>query len=624
MIKKMQKVLLIGPEDNKKSVLKSLQNSGIVEIDEYKGRLFKKNEILADSSKAEHILNIYKNLKKYEANTVEFKSAEFSYGTDDQIIENLASLEKDIQRLSEEETVIKNKIRMLEPWGRFKVSDIAEIKKRGSVNIQFFEAVSKVYAELKFDSPDIIAVIDVNETAAKKYFAVFSKSEISFDNCIEFHPDADLEDLELKLIHNERNRKETVEQIVSYIPVEDRIFRLYLKELNSVNFEKAALSSVDAVEGQVFAFQGWVEKENLEAVQADCRKHQVELFEIEPEKDEKIPTSMINKGPGALGEGLVKFYDTPSYKDWDPSAWVFLSFTVFFAMIMGDGGYGLTLLMLLIFLRLKMKNLKTNAKRFFNLAMILCTATAVYGLAFGSFYSISSKNNAFIGDLVSRISLFHMNPTGSADMKNMMMVSILIGMIHISFSVFLKTLRLIANKKLFIPLANLTWIVIIWAFFFWYGEAPKFGIMPAKTVPGIQPVEHILIIGSGIVFLASGLATGSFNPVKIIFSGLGGLYNGIQFFSDVLSYIRIFALGLSGALIGITFNDMATGIWNALPFAGPVFAILIFIFGHLLNIGLCIMGAVIHGLRLNFLEFYRWSFDGDGRAFKPLKDLLKE
>lgn len=123
-----------------------------------------------------------------------------------------------------------------------------------------------------------------------------------------------------------------------------------------------------------------------------------------------------------------------------------------------------------------------------------------------------------------------------------------------------------------------------------------------------------------MVFLTS---AGSINPLKIFAGGLLGLYNGVQFFSDVLSYLRIFALGLSGALIAQTFNNIASSMSDL----GGIFialAVIISILGHLLNLGLSIMSAVIHGLRLNYLEYYRWSFDGGGKPYKPLKSLLEQ
>jgi V/A-type H+-transporting ATPase subunit I len=119
-----------------------------------------------------------------------------------------------------------------------------------------------------------------------------------------------------------------------------------------------------------------------------------------------------------------------------------------------------------------------------------------------------------------------------------------------------------------------------------------------------------------------GIAAKSYNPLKIFMSSFFGLYNGVQFFSDVLSYIRIFALGLSGALLAQTFNNLSFDLWNS-GIAGMVLAPFIFLLGHILNIALSIMSGVIHGLRLNFLEWYRWSFDGGGKKFVPFKDLLK-
>jgi len=131
-----------------------------------------------------------------------------------------------------------------------------------------------------------------------------------------------------------------------------------------------------------------------------------------------------------------------------------------------------------------------------------------------------------------------------------------------------------------------------------------------------------LKIVGGVLVVLYAIAAKTLNPLKMFMSSFFGLYNGIQFFSDILSYIRIFALGLSGALLAQTFNNLSFDLWNA-GIGGMIIAPVIFLLGHTLNITLCIMGGVIHGLRLNFLEWYRWSFDGGGKRFVPFKDLLK-
>jgi len=131
-----------------------------------------------------------------------------------------------------------------------------------------------------------------------------------------------------------------------------------------------------------------------------------------------------------------------------------------------------------------------------------------------------------------------------------------------------------------------------------------------------QPAMYGIIVGMAGVFLFS---SKSKNPLLRIAEGFQGLLGVVQVFSDVLSYLRLFALGVATVYIAQTFNILAESVSGGLPVIGYVFAAVILFLGHTLNIGLAIMGGVIHGLRLNFLEWYRWCFEGDGLEYKPFQ-----
>ena len=325
-----------------------------------------------------------------------------------------------------------------------------------------------------------------------------------------------------------------------------------------------------------------------------------------------------------MGRDLVNIYDTPAYNDWDPSSWVFFSFTLFFAMIVGDGGYGLLLFVFMLFLKIKLKNPGAAMKRFINLSLVLTGATAVYGILTGAFFGWFPK--AFEAPLITfckNMDFIKIDKTNPDTTKFMMQLSVLIGMVHICLSLILRGLRAAKDEKDFItPLINIAWIGGIWSFFFWYafdkGGSTVFNAADPAAISanGLLSLE----VFAGILVVLYAIQAKTFNPFKMVYASFFGLYNGVQFFSDILSYIRLFALGLSGALLAQTFNNLAGQVLD-LGVAGYIFAPLIAVFGHLLNIALCLMGGVIHGLRLNFLEWYRWCFDGSGRKFVPFKNL---
>ncbi|HEB10274.1 MAG TPA: hypothetical protein ENI06_03560 [Spirochaetales bacterium] len=341
------------------------------------------------------------------------------------------------------------------------------------------------------------------------------------------------------------------------------------------------------------------------------KKQLVETVVVHPDPGEKEPTLIVNRGAAAMGTDLVNIYDTPSYRDWDPSSWVFFSFVMFFAMIIADGGYGLILLVISLFLKVRFRKAKAAIRRFINMCLILSMGIMVFGIASGAFFGLS-ENNRFFGWLVSR-RLFDGNEIGL-----MMNVSIIIGLLHVSISLLLKCFRIVKVFKNYIsPFSQLAWIVVIWTYYIWCAYYKLSG----ETYYALSGNFLYFFTGAlAVVFLTS---AGTFQPLKLIAGGVGGLYSMVQFFSDVLSYLRLFALGLAGSLLAQTFNGLALDVWKS-GIAGMVFAVIIFLLGHTVNLALCIMSGVIHGLRLNFLEWYRWSFDGDGKAFKPFRLLIQE
>ncbi len=604
MINKMKKVLFIGPDNTREAMLRDLQKKGIVQIEPYNGDKIEKVQVDIDTSRADKLATALKIIKAYPSDAAAPKQS-VTFETAKTII----SLDQQLQQLREEEKNLKTKHEAILRWGLFSLSDLREIEKLGSVIVQFWEVPLKIASTISSDEAHSLVVLAQN--AQSLMFLSFSDKSITIDNCSEFRFECDAKQLEAHLIENEQSQSQIKLQLSELASCLKGLNRLYLEEINEINFSQALGSSVRPL-GILFAFQGWVPERRFGAVAACAQDHNGKLFGIEPDKGEIAPTMLQNRGISAMGQDLVLFYDTPATSDWDPSAMIFLSFIVFFAMIMGDGGYGLTLFLLLLYMRFKNRKAKPGIRRFLNMGLILTFGTVVYGILSGGFFGFSSQT-PIVGKLID-LKLFDSGSLKKDDINFNMQLSILVGMIHISISVFLKALRQTTQKNILQALSNLAWIVAIWTFFFWY-SGPKWGI------PGKDPMQiKIMLACAGVIFLTS---AGTLHPGKLIIGGLGGLYNGVQFFSDVLSYIRIFALGLSGALIAQTFNSMAGDIMTLGVWAIPL-GIVIFAFGHLLNIGLCIMGAVIHGLRLNFLEYFRWSFDGGGKLFRPLEDMLEK
>jgi len=356
---------------------------------------------------------------------------------------------------------------------------------------------------------------------------------------------------------------------------------------------------------------------------------------------------MENKNLSKVGEDLVTFYDTPSTKDKDPSFWVYFFFSLFFAMIVLDVGYGLFYLLIGVFLKIKFANNSSAfLKRIITLIFSLSIATIILGILSGSFFGISfsinekMSNFCFLDYVTFKKASYHFFAKDDvykywlskypqiANAKNvkdfvlsayvdkkyilfdtfkgniLLELSLLVGSIHICFS-FIRNLR----KNI----SGIGWIVSIIG---GYLYLPYFvGATSFVVFLKIMVRENSYIIGQYLLLGGISLAI-ILAIIKDKLAGIKEVFTSIQIFADILSYLRIYALSLSGMIMAETFNKLG---WQMPIFIG----IFVIIIGHVINLGLSIMSGVIHGLRLNFIEWYHYSFEGDGKLFNPLKKIIK-
>lgn len=356
-------------------------------------------------------------------------------------------------------------------------------------------------------------------------------------------------------------------------------------------------------EETLFLVQGWAPEERLAAVQALADEQGLALV-LEPVgPDDAPPTLLDNPGPIAAGQDLVAFYQMPAYDAWDPSRVLFFSFAAFFAMILSDAGYAALLGLLLAAYWQKIGRSELGG-RLRILAAALVGTSLVWGVVVGSYFGFSPAPESLPG----RLHLLDIN-----DFETMMRLSVGIGVVHL----ILANLEMAgAQRGRAAGRVALGWIAVIaGGFALWVGSgagAPPWLILSAQGLMGV---------GFAIVLLL-----GSDRPVDGVktlalrgFDGLSNLLRVTQVFGDVLSYLRLFALGLASASMAMTFNGLARDVATELPGLGLLLAILILLAGHALNLLLAIMSGVVHGLRLNFIEFYNWALAGEGYPFKPFK-----
>lgn len=349
----------------------------------------------------------------------------------------------------------------------------------------------------------------------------------------------------------------------------------------------------------LFAVQGWVPSDETDGVRALAQEMGLALL-IEPTAPgDKPPTLLKNPETLAAGEDLVGFYQVPAYHAWDPSRVLFFSFALFFAMILSDAGYAAVLgVMLAVYWR--HMGCSRNGRRFRVLASLLVGGSLVWGVLVGSYFGFGPPPG------------FWLLPPAILDLRDfdtMMHISVGIGVLHLIMANGHVVLQDWGGTEGGVAMG---WILaMLGGYALWLGGGAP-GLTATMGQTGI-------LVGLGLVlFMAGGRRPRGIHSVPLrLLDGLWALTRVTKVFGDVLSYLRLFALGLASASLALTFNDLARQVNEEVEGLGLLLAIMIMLVGHLLNLALSIMSGVVHGLRLNYIEFFNWALSGEGYPFRP-------
>ena len=459
------------------------------------------------------------------------------------------------------------------------------------------------------------------------------------------HVDVPFTQLSNQLIELKKEIYMKEHQLASFVKYRNIINIALVDKLNEYNLNTSQNYAQYVMDDTVFAIEGWVSSNHIKKLVHLLDKEDIHGEEIAIEATDKKPTHLENKGTARIGEDLVNIYDAPGANDVDPSSWVLWAFALFFAVIIGDGGYGLIFLIISLFCKIRYPSLKGIKKRLVNLMVILSSFCIIWGFLTASFFSIRLDidnpiqkasliqwiaekkaeyemytNSEYYQQLVKSFPAISKSKDGFDLLKNVMIIkkgkkqylalskfsdsimlelAIIFGIFHLTFS-FIRNLRK--------HWAGIGWIIFMYGAYFYF---PK--ILDTTNMGHyVFGINNIQAASSGLEMVFVGI--GSAIVLALLQKKLAGaaeVQTVLQVFADVLSYLRLYALALSGTMMASTFNDIGSNM-------GFVIGIVIIIIGHLINIALSVMGGVIHGLRLNFLEWYHYCFEGGGKLLKPL------
>jgi V/A-type H+-transporting ATPase subunit I len=634
MIVDLQKVLIYGSKQEIDRFFELAQRAGFME---FIGLSHKKSlELTEDIKTVLLAINIAKKHEIHPEKILPISTGPVS------IAKKLVELNLMHEAALEEIRVLTLEIARIAPFGDFYADDLRFTEQEAKRIVQFF----CMKHGTKTAEPLPSEVIYIGTEYDLDYFIAIHKTRTQYPKMIEIFIDRPVGELRERLEEVQERSALLEREIRSYSNALPLLQSGLLSLLNDYQLELTKHDAVGLLDGSIFAIEAWVPLHRMKALNGLLSGLDVCVEEILVEPQDKIPTCMENKGISRLGEDLVHIYDTPAHTDKDPSLWVFIFFALFFAMIVSDAGYGLLYLSIALICKWKFPSLRGAGRRFIKLAIIISSCCVVWGVASASFFGIEiGPNNPY-----RRISFMHFLATQKAEYHveqkddvyqeivkeypktvnakdgheflvlgaaerggkikytlletfydNIFLeLSLLLGVIHISLAFFRYLLR---------NWAGLGWIIFMAGGYLYFPKT--LNATSLLNFTGLISKETAYAWGFQMIWYGMGLAfIGAFIQKK--WGAFHEMMNVIQIFGDVLSYIRIYALALAGMMVASTFNGMGES-------AGLVGGVLIIIAGHGVNVILSIMGGMIHGLRLNFLEWYHYCFEGGGRLFNPLR-----
>jgi len=603
MVEKMKMVYIVTSVSKKEEMLEALRGLGVLHLKEKKS---------ADRESTERFSTLSKVLTTLKENTPKGQKPASELLSDTEFEKIYADAQKTIEHRADMVAKMgsaSSEIDRILPWGDFSPEEVKELRSKG-YDLHFYRLAKNEYQQaVAEEGLTVIRLADVDKMYTIATIGTLPATIVGN----EFNlPEKSIRGLQAE-IDNCKEEIETCDRNLAEYSKYEASFQAQLVKAQNAEIFSSAKATAEGDEDFVWIV-GYMPEVDEDAFKAKAQEeHWAWAIDDVAEDDDAIPTKMRYNKVTKLIEPLFDILGIlPGYREQDVSLWFLMFFMLFVAMIIGDAGYGVLILIAAIAMAVKTK--KMNNTIF--LIFVLSIATIIWGAVTGTWFGMESAMNVpFLRALV--IPNFANYPeyfgvTTTAQQNTIMKFSFSIGAIQMTIG------SILAIKKK-IPEKNLSWI-------------PDLGW--AIAVVAMYLLSLYLVIGESInivpVFGAVGVAFvlvvlfGGMSPEKTFGQGLkAGLadaftvfLNTISCFGNVMSYIRLFAVGMASLAIAQSFNDIAAG------FSGPlvIVGIIVVLIGHGLNIIMAFLSVIVHGVRLNVLEFSgQVGLEWTGIAYEPFK-----
>jgi len=526
-----------------------------------------------------------------------YASAEEAYDAYNRLLRETARLNTELGKLEKAADELR-------PWGEFNPKELQALVEGGVKIRLFFGPTSSFEAT---EVPEGYTFEALNEGGGNTYFAVIGQGgELSLDAQEVRLPAMDIREAE-QLIAACRNEIETLERDYARIAASREMLTAGVARLKEqLGNSKITSTAVTEADGTLLILRGWAEAETSAKVDALLEEYpNVVYLKGDPTPEDDTPVKLTNGWYSRIFEMVGDMYARPKYGTIDLTPFFAPFYMLFFGICLNDAGYGLILLLLA--LAILKKNPEPGMMRRAGWFATMCSlSTILFGGFCGSFFGLS------LGEFFPSISFFDFQ-------GQFFSIALAIGMVQIIFGLMINVWGQWRTFGFTSCFGTLGWLIVLLAGSLAVG-LPMFGM----EIPGFTASSPAFYAAVGLGFVLMLLLNNMRrNPLMNIGSGLWDLYNNITgLLSDVLSYIRLFAIGLSGGVLALVFNSLAEGFVP--EGANIVVRILIMLpillIGHGINLFMSAISSFVHPMRLTFVEFYKNAgFEMASRNFEPLK-----
>ncbi len=602
MIAKMKKLTFLVYHKEYDAFLKSIRDLGVVHV-ATKAQGSAENAALQESIRlSARYTAAIKMLQGLNVQPAAAHTGDASKGTE--ALAEIEDVQQQIQQVAHKLQAVEKELVQLEPWGDFDPKSVARLRDAG-YQIDFYICSDKQFKE---EWVDFYNATEINHVGSKLYFVTVMPKGENIDLEVETAklPDCSLSDLHVRK-ENLAKQSEALQARLKDLAasVVPDLQAAQAQVHSQIEFSKVVLNTDSLADNKLMLLQGWAPADCVSKIKDFLESKEVYYEVADPTPEDDVPILLDNKGFFRLFEPIMRLYMLPKYNELDLTPFFAPFFMLFFGLCLGDSGYGLFMLLAVTVYRLVAKNISASMKPILTLVQLLGASTMVCGLLTGTCFGFN------LYDI--QLPLFQsLKEAISLDNQQMFNLSLILGGVQIIFGMILKAVNQTIQFGFKYAVATIGWLFIL------------VSTAIAFAAPGFMPMGGTV----HMVFLAIGVLMAYLynSPGKNVFVNIGlGLWDSYNMatglLGDVLSYVRLFALGLSGGILASVFNSLAVGMSPDNVIAGPIVMVLIFVIGHAINMFMNVLGAMVHPMRLTFVEFFKNSgYEGGGKEYKPFKN----